>query len=110
MARARPPSRACRITRGSRLCATVAQTRSHQAERLWKAYSPASAGPCILCSESEMQPELHLAHVGSSGNLAGALDVHRAVRIGQVHVVKSVVVFPLEFQGLAFRHSENFAK
>ena len=64
----------------------------------------------MLCSESEMQPELHLAHVGSRGNLAGAFDVNRAVRIRQVHVVESVVVFPLEFKCLAFRHRENLAE
>lgn len=60
--------------------------------------------------ETEMQTKLHLAHISCAEDLPGRIAVDVAIRIHEVHVIGSVVILPLEFQGLGFGDLENFAK
>src|SRR5690242_10807541 len=72
-----------------------------------KSVRPATIGqqPASANLEIEMQTELHLTHIGGRVDLPDILRIADvAVRIRQVHVVQSIIVFPLELKCLAFRN------
>lgn len=60
--------------------------------------------------KTEVQTKLHLAHISCAEDLPGRIAVDVAIRIHEVHVIGSVVILPLEFQGFGFGDLENFAE